>query len=127
MAFRIFLQFLLTIALLWAMNVYLSTYFAVTGGWTGLIIIAALLTLMNLFVRPVLNILTLPLKFFATLLAIILVNGVFLWITQWIVAKMDPALVGMEVRGGWLGWLLVAVILGIANALLKELLKKRED
>lgn len=127
MALRIFFQFVLTIVLLWAMNLYMGAYVAVTGGWAGLVIIGALLTLMNLFVRPLLNVITLPLKFFATVLAIILVNGGFLWLTLWITARMDSSIVTMEIRGGVMGWILVAVVLGIANAIMKEMLKKRHE
>src|SRR3990167_8947098 len=86
---RILLRFLLTIVLIWAMKTYLGTWFVVTGGWPAYIIIAALITLMNIFVLPVLNLLAAPLKFLMTAVAVLLVNGIFLWLTVRIVSWME--------------------------------------
>ena len=123
---RLLLHFLLTIALIWAMSIYLNAYFAVTGGWIAIVTIAALITLMNFLVRPILVLLTMPLKLFATLLAMIIVNGVFIWLTAKITAMMDVSVGTMEIRGGIVGWVVVAVVLGLENAFLREVLKHRE-
>lgn len=120
---RILLRFILTIVLVWAMARYLDQYFFVTGGLPAWVIIAALLTLMNLFVRPLLNLITLPLRLFGMILAVILVNAVFLWLTVWIVEQMDPSLVLLDIQGGIGGWLVVALVLGFGNWILKVLLK----
>lgn len=120
---RILLRFLLTILLIWAMATYMPSYIGVTGGWKAWVIIAALITLMNLLVTPVLEIIVLPLRFFATILAIILVNGLFLWLTMKIVGMMEPSLVTMEIRGGILGWVVVALVLGLGKWLMKVMLK----
>ena len=120
---QILLRFLLTVALVWALSEYLSEYVFISGGFVAYITIGALLTLMNLLVRPLLKLITLPLRLVATILAIILVNGIFLWITYHIVLLMDPNIAMFEILGGIGGWIVVALILGIANWLMKLVLK----
>lgn len=120
---KITIRAILTIALVWAMATYLDQYFDLTGGWRSIIIVGALLTLLNLLVRPVLSLLTLPLKLFATILAVIVVNGVFVWLVQMLVAKMDPAVVRLEIFGGVWGWVVVAATIGFANWVMKEILR----
>ncbi len=120
---RLILKALLTILLVWTLNTQLSDYVIVTGGWHGYLVIGALLTLMNLFIRPVLNILSIPVKLFATLLGIVLVNGVFLWLTTVIADELDPMIVTMQIRGGIGGWIVLAITLGLANWMMKLVLR----
>ena len=105
------------------MQTFMDQYFFLSGGWTGIVVVSALLTLMNLIVRQILNAITLPLRFLATILAIILVNGVFLWLTYAITFRMDPDIVTLEILGGFGGWLVVALTLGIANWAMKMIVK----
>ena len=120
---RLTLRFVLTILLVWGMNIVIDEYMFVGGGWVGYAVIGALLTLLNLFVRPMLDLVTLPLKFLATLLAIILVNAMFLWIVQEISVLFDPNIVSLTMTGGFGGWVVVSLVLGFANWLMKELLR----
>ncbi|MEK7591328.1 MAG: phage holin family protein [Patescibacteria group bacterium] len=120
---RTLIRFLLTIGLVWALATFLEDYVFISGGFIAYVIIGALLTLMNLLVRPVLNAVTLPLRLLATILALIIVNGLFLGITYWIAMRMDPSLVTFEILGGVGGWIVVMLILGIANWLMKIILK----
>ncbi len=62
---RLILRFALTILLIWAMATFLDEYFFVVGGWRAYMIIAALITLMNIVVTPILTVILLPLKLFA--------------------------------------------------------------
>lgn len=123
---RLLLRFLLTIALVWVLMTRLPQYFALTGGLPAAVAIGALITLLNLFVRPILDIVILPVRILAHLLAFIVVNGVFLWVLTRIAALMDPAVLTLGIKGGIWGWLVVALILGAANWLLRELLHRRE-
>lgn len=120
---RIFLRFLLTIALVWALKTYLGPWIAITGGIPAYVIIAALITLMNIFVAPVLNLLAAPLKFFLTFVAVILTNGIFLWLTVEIVAMMQPSLVTMQIKGGILGWVIAVIAVGMGKWVMKLVLK----
>ncbi len=120
---KLVIRLLLTILLIWMLSTFLDQYFFVTGGLSAYIIIGSLLTLMNVIIRPVLHVIALPFKLFATLIAWIIVNGGFLWLTLWIAGKMDPTFVTFVVDGGVAGWILVAMILGVANWLFREILK----
>lgn len=120
---RIIIRFALNTGLVWLLQAKMSAAFAVTGGLHAWVVIGALLTLMNILIRPLLHLITLPLKLFATILAVIIVNAVFVQLTASIVAKMDPAVVTLAIGGGWMGWFLVAVILGTGNWLMKVIVK----
>ncbi|MEK7218578.1 MAG: phage holin family protein [Patescibacteria group bacterium] len=120
---RLTLRFALNVALVWALAAFVPQAFALGGGFPASVIIGALLTLMNLVVRPFLDVATLPLKLVATILAFILVNGAFVWLTAWIIQRMDPALGSLQVQGGLPGWLSVILVFGIGNWLMKMLLR----
>ena len=120
---RITLKAVMNVALVWVMAGYLDQYFALTGGWRAIIIVGALITLLNLLVRPILALITLPLRLFATILAVIIVNGVFVWLIQRIVLEMNPSVVSLEIFGGVWGWIVVAAVFGFGNWLEKEILK----
>ena len=120
---RILIKLALNVILVFVLAKYLDDYFQMTGGIGAYIVIGSLLTLMNIIVRPILNIILLPLKLFATLLAIIIVQAIFVQLTVTIAHKMDPTIVTLEIFGGLWGWVVVAVILGLGNWLMKVLLK----
>jgi len=119
---RVLLRAILNMALVWLLADKFTQYFTLTGGVAAIIIVGSLLTLMNLFVRPFLNIITLPVKLFATLLAIIIVNGVFVHMTHLIVQNMQENLVTLDIHGGLWGWIVVAVLLGFGNWVMKVVL-----
>ncbi len=108
------IRFIVTIALVWAMTTYLDTYFYVGGGWWAYVVIAALITLLNFLVRPVIKIILAPLHFLMSALAMILTNALFIWIVAQISLKFDPSIVTLDIRG-WTGWVIVAAVFGISN------------
>jgi len=118
---RLVLKFVLNIAIVWLLARFLEQYFFVSGGFPAYIIIGALITLMNIFVRPILLLVTAPLRLFATIIAIILVNGGFLYLTSLIADKMDPELVQFGILGGIGGWVVVSIVFGFVNWVAKEL------
>jgi uncharacterized membrane protein YvlD (DUF360 family) len=79
------------------------------------VIVGALISLMNMVVRPVMNLIVLPLRLFATIIAIILVNAIFLWITLKITMLMDPSLVILDIGEGIGGWITASLTLGFGN------------
>lgn len=120
---RIVTKFALNIALVWVLATYVSASFVMTGGLGASVVIGSLLTLMNIIVRPILHIITLPLKLFATVIALILVQAVFVQLIMMIVQRMDPAVVTLQIQGGLAGWALIAIIFGLANWAMKVALK----
>ena len=121
-ALKIVLKLVVNILLLWGVHSLLPQYFSVFGGLPAYIIIGSLLTLMNMFLRPLLSIVTFPLHLLFTLFTTILVNAFFLYVIYEITLKMDPNVVVLAITGGVTGWILVSLILGIANWILKHIL-----
>lgn len=120
---RLLLRLLVTIALVAAMEAFLPQYVLVTGGLPAFIVIGAILFVLNLVVRPALNVIALPLKLLFSLVALIAVNGAFVWLLTKVMERVDPALAQFHILGGWQGWVVVAVIVGVAHWLMKTLLK----
>jgi uncharacterized membrane protein YvlD (DUF360 family) len=121
---RLIIRAVLSVLLVWGMAVYLEPYFVVTGGVGAYVVIGSLLTLMNIVVRPLLDAITLPLKLFATILAIIIVNGAFVQLTVMVTDRMQPEVVTLRIDGGLWGWIVVAVILGVGNWVMKVMLSR---
>ena len=122
---RILTTAVLSTLLVWGLQIYAGQYFVLTGGWAALVTVGALLTLMNMLVRPILDIVTFPLKFFMTFLAIILANAVFLWFVIFITDRMDPSIITLRMAGGLTGWIVISLIIGFANWAMKELQRER--
>ena len=59
---RILLRAALNVALVYAMDRFLPQYFTVFGGWPAYIVVGAVITVLNFVVRPLLDIVTLPLS-----------------------------------------------------------------
>jgi putative membrane protein len=120
---RLIVRLLLTIALVWALPVILPGFITIEGGLAAIALIGVTLTLLNIIVRPIINILTFPLKLFMTVLAIILANAAFLWFLMKLVGMMDQQTVRFVIEGGVWGWIVVSLVLGLANWIIKEILK----
>lgn len=119
---RLILQFALTVALLWLLARTVPQYLTIEGSWAALPTVAALVMLLNMFARPILKILTLPLKLFMTIAAIVIVNGVFLWILEKITANFDPQTATFAIEGGPGGWIVIALALGLGNWVLHHVI-----
>jgi uncharacterized membrane protein YvlD (DUF360 family) len=120
---HLLVRFLLTILLLYILSTYFDQYFLLTGGLPAYITVAALVTLMNVLVRPVIHVLAMPFHLIFGLFITIAANWLFLWLTIQIAERFDPHTVRLAIEGGIAGWLLVAIILGVANWLMKHLVR----
>jgi|GEM_PF-358441 len=122
---RVLLHAVLNILLVWALAHWLDQYFFLVGGAAAYVLVGCVLTLLNLLVRPILDLLLLPLRLLASLLAFILANALFLWLTLALVHRMDGDVVTLTIDGGIGGWLVVAIALGIGNWVIRHLLHAR--
>ncbi len=120
---RLIVRLLLNIAVVWILPIILPSYVAIQGGWAAIILIGITMTLLNVLARPIIHILTFPLKLFMTIIAIILANAAFLWLLTWLIGMMDQSLVGLAIMGGLTGWIVVSLIMGLANWAMREMLK----
>lgn len=119
---RLVLSAVLNSILAWGLDAFLPAYVTIFGGVGAFVIIGSLLTLMNFLVRPVLQLVSLPFKLIATLLTLIVVNGFFLLLVYQIALQMDPNIIVLTITGGLAGWIVVALVLGIASWLMKHIL-----
>lgn len=118
-AFRVFINVGVVIFL----NSYFSSFFALSGGYQGIAIVALTFTVLNMLVVPILNVLSLPIKFIAWMIAFILVNAAAIWLTVWFVTSIGIMGVSLAIEGGIVGWIIVSVILGMGNWVVKAVVK----
>jgi uncharacterized membrane protein YvlD (DUF360 family) len=122
-ALRLFTQTTLNILIVWAMVFYLPEYFVVEGGIVAYIVVGALITLLNLFARPIIYLISLPFRMFALILGIIIANGLFVQLLYEISSRFDQNMVIVDIRGGIVGWIVIAICFGLANWLMRLSLK----
>lgn len=104
---------------------------AVTGGeaewWQRVLVFLALgavIVLLNMIVKPVLNVLALPITILTLGLFALVINWFILWLTAWISEQVD--VVNLTVGGFW-QTLLAALVISIASAIMGAVLGSRRD
>jgi putative membrane protein len=114
---RILESMMRALAIRWVSNVvalYVATWLlsGVTYGdeWWSLLIAAAVFTLINAWVKPVITILSIPFIVVTLGFFYLLVNVFMLYLTDWVVGDF-------EISTFWTG-LLAAIIVGVVNFLL---------
>lgn len=116
---RIIWLALLNVLTVWALAHFLPEYLVIRGGAAAFVVAGVLLTLLNFIVRPILNLIAFPIKLLAGLVALIVVNGLFLWITLQVMQLADGRILSVHVTGGLVGWIVVSLALGAANWIAK--------
>ena len=121
---RLLLRFAANVTFIWALATYRPEYLLLQGGIFAALAVGALLTLMNILIRPILAVLTFPLKLFGILLAYIALNAAFLWLLTQVTVRFDTQIALLEIRGGFIGWSIVAIAISLLNWFLKHLPKE---
>ena len=85
-------------------------------GYVTAIIVAVVISLLNLLVRPFLIILTLPITIVTLGLFLLIINGIIIWIAHKLID-------GFYVDSFWMG-ILFSILLAILQSLLHTLLKE---
>lgn len=88
--------------------------------YVSLLVIALIFGLVNALVRPILVLLTCPLIVLTLGLFILIVNGVLLSITVWLSGVFDLGLSSDSFVSTLLGALIISVVSGVINLLIKE-------
>lgn len=87
--------------------------------WVGLVVSAVILGIVNLFVRPVITILTLPITIVTLGLFWFVIGGIVLALTSWLSLNIFGA--GIVLDGFWpaiLGALVIGIVSGVLGSLL---------
>lgn len=85
-----------------------------------LIVVAAIFAAVNVVVRPVVKLLSLPLYVLTLGLFTFIVNALMLWLTSWIAGQLDVA---FHVDGFWsavLGGLVISFVSWLLNLLVRS-------
>lgn len=94
---------------------YLS--FVHVDTWQTALVVLIVLTLLNISIKPILTILTIPITVITLGLFLFVINALMILLTDYLVT-------GFDVDGFW-GALKLGLILSIANMLLNAVLKER--
>jgi len=94
----------------------------ITGGVWGFVLVGSIVGLLNLFVKPILKVLSLPFIFLTVGLFLILINALILWLAQQFVAFLEFESITFVIDG--IGTYVVSVLLmGVFNYLFQKLLR----
>jgi len=93
-----------------------------TGGIKLFIIGGVIIGILNAFIKPIMKILSLPFVILTAGLFLVVINGVILYLTEWIINTMAFRDVALHFEGLG-GYLISAIILGIINWVHNLLLK----
>ena len=93
-----------------------------TGGVLTYVLVALIVSILNLILKPVLKLLTFPLIFLTGGLFVILINAFILFLAQHFITVMDISGVSLVVDNP-LTYLFAAVIFGVANWMIHWFLK----
>jgi putative membrane protein len=94
------------------------------NAWGAYAVMAVILGLINAVVRPILQLLSLPLIMLTLGLFLLFINGITLWMASAIAVKVFH--VGFYVDGFWSA-LLGALIVSIVSVILSAFFRKREE
>ena len=99
------------------LTAYLLPGVSVTDYWTALIV-ALVLSIVNVIVKPILVVLTIPITFLTLGLFLLVINALMILLADWLVD-------GFTVDGFW--WaLLFSLILSLFNSLFDDLTKEKK-
>ena len=88
-----------------------------------LLIVGAIFGVITSFVRPIVQLLSLPLIILTLGLMLIVINALMLMLTSWIAGKLD---LGFDVDGFWVA-LGGSIVISLASAILEALLPKPQN
>lgn len=114
---KIFLIILLNAIVFWALGEHLfPDTFSVTGGVEGYFFIAVVFALLNMFIKPILSIITLPFRILTLGLLGFALNAFMLWILESSVNFLEMFNTSLSIDGIET-YLLAGIILSILNTL----------
>ncbi|MFI9611078.1 phage holin family protein [Streptomyces sp. NPDC052023] len=108
-----------------AVAVWLLDKITLTGDSTGkkvgtLLVVALIFGLVNVLVKPIVNLLSLPLLILTLGLFTLIVNALMLLLTSWLADKLD---LSFHVEGFWtavLGGLIISIVSWALNVILPD-------
>ena len=94
-----------------------------TDRFLQLLVVGVIFGLVTSFIRPIVNIVSIPLIVLTLGLMLLVVNALMLMLTSWIAGKLD---LGFHVDGFWVA-LGGSIVISLASAILEALLPKPQN
>ncbi len=120
---KIFLVILLNALVFWVLDtkVFLDK-FTVVGAIEGYFFIAVVFALLNMFIKPILNLITLPFRLLTLGLLGFVINAFMLWLLERSVNFLEMFNTNLEIDG-IVTYILAGVVLSVLNTLFNWLRK----
>jgi putative membrane protein len=90
-------------------------------GWSGLVVMALILGLVNAFIRPVVSLIALPVTILTLGLFTFVINAAMLWLAAWISAQLTPD--SRFVIDGAIAALVGALVVSVVSSVLSSIAK----
>lgn len=106
-------------ALMWALQDHvLPGKFTVSGGIKGFVVLALFIGVINFLIKPLLNLVTLPLKWITLGLFQLVINAFLIFLLEWKVNFFQLFDTALQIEGGWTTYLIAGVIVAVFNGIL---------
>jgi uncharacterized membrane protein YvlD (DUF360 family) len=103
---------------------HISGSFETTGDWKAYIVLAIIFGVLNSVARPILNLVSFPLRWFTLGLFSLVINGLLLWLLEHSVRFLDFADITLDVQR-WQMYVVVGLILAVFHAIVHWFEKKK--
>ena len=112
---RVFVSFVSNAGLFWFLSHEIfPESFQITGGVPAYLIIGSFSVFLNTFLRPILNIITFPLRLITLGFISFFLNGLMLWIVQYLINFLEIPEITFTIDG-FLTYILAGLFLGVSN------------
>ena len=121
---NLLVRILVTALALWLTSLILPNHLEILGGDSpatrilAILVVAAVYSLVSMIVKPIVNILSLPLYVLTLGLFILVVNALMLWLTTWLTGLNIFGEWGLEVHGGFWWYVWIALILAVLQTII---------
>ncbi len=113
------LRWLVTTLALWLAVRFIPGLSVAGDQWTGLIVMALLLGLVNALIRPVVSLLSLPVTILTLGLFTFVINALMLFLASWLSQQLNPA--SPFLIDGWIAAVIGALVVTIVSGVLSSL------
>lgn len=93
------------------------------GGYAAYVAAALIIILLNIFIKPIIKLLSFPLIFFSAGIFLIVINAFILYLTKYTLSVIDIYGITMTVEN-YLTYVLAAIIFGLTNWFISWLIKE---
>lgn len=102
---------------------YVGGGFDISASWKGYFFLAVIFSLLNAIVKPILSLITFPLKWITFGLVHIFINAFMLIILEWSVNFLEIGNLSLDIKQ-WQTYIVVGLILGLFNTIIHSVGKR---